>query len=179
MNHHVWLISCSTSYWSAYSRTWPGPQTNQPLPTVESGGVSEGNSVRDSCPTITVPTEARPFQMHRIPQVHPAAQHMGLLTLAAVRVGSSWRASGLGTPMWGCQGQRQESEAEKGRPWTSWVLVCTQRKYPEPQLKKLGATQTHCQGPHGAWRRGTRKGSSLRTQGVRRGPERGQAGMAT
>ena len=38
----------------------------------------------------------------------------------------------------------------------------------------LGDTQTHCQGLGASWRRGTRKGSSLRTQGVRRGTKRGR-----
>ena len=37
----------------------------------------------------------------------------------------------------------------------------------------LGATQTHCQGPGGAWRSGTKKASSVKTQGARRDPEYG------
>ena len=60
---------------------------------------------------------------------------------------------------------------------TSRGLACAQRVCPEPQLTKLlGVAQTHCQGADGAWRRGTRKGSFLWTQGVRRGPELGGVG---
>ena len=37
----------------------------------------------------------------------------------------------------------------------------------------LGATQTHCQGPGDARRSGTKKASSIKTQGARRDPKYG------
>ena len=41
------------------------------------------------------------------------------VSTGTVRVLSTWRFSGLGTPGHGSQAQGQESEAEKGRPWMS------------------------------------------------------------
>ena len=85
---YQWILSLSTVFACLHIllrvlfSDMPGPQSSQPHPTVESGGVSGGSSVRDSCPFITVPTAARPCELCTVPQAHPATQHMGLLTPA-------------------------------------------------------------------------------------------------